>query len=282
MPTIQYVNSKNESLIIGESMDFSLIELSGLCPPKANIITKTRTGFDGSSVVSAVVNTRNLVMVLQMSTDVEANRLKVYDIFRIKQKGILTYTSELIQAQIEGYVESVEVLPMSWPVKVVISLICPQPYFEALQDILIDIASIEDALSYPLELFSSGIEIGIIHPSQALNVLNPGDISIGMTIKFQAIGEVINPKIINTLSLQSIELEIVMQAGDIIQVTTEVGKKKIELIHAGETTNIFNTLVMGSVFMQLESGDNVLYTTSETGSTFLLTQVIFRPKYSGV
>jgi hypothetical protein len=78
-----------------------------------------------------------------------------------------------------------------------------------------------------------------------------------------------------------LELNLTLQAGDIVTINTEIGKKRIELNQSGVITNQFNSLVLGSTFLQLDEGDNVLYVTSESGSSFLLTQIAFRPRYSG-
>lgn len=281
MRTIEYLNSKNQRLIIGEDPGFQLVDLQGITPPKASFSTSTLAGFDGSRVTGSMVNARNIIMVLQLSGDIEANKLKLYDIFKIKRNGFLTYNSDLLSIQIEAYVESIDIPPMVWPIKAMISLLCPQPYFEDLQDILIDVAVIDPTLSFPLELISSGGEIGIIHPSEAQNILNPGDIPVGMILRFQAIGTVVKPKIINTQTLQSLEFNLTLQAGDIVTINTEIGKKRIELNQSGVITNQFNSLVLGSTFLQLDEGDNVLYVTSESGSSFLLTQIAFRPRYYG-
>lgn len=282
MPTLQFINSNQQSLTLGDNLDFALLDLAGIHPPKANLNLQTITGFDGATFVSASVQPRNLFLTLQLQGDVEVNRHKLYEIFKIKQKGTLKYTSERIEAQIEAYVETLEILPMSWPVKALISLLCPQPYFEALQDILVDISFIEAALTFPLQLETPGIEMGVVFPSEAINLFNPGDIPIGMKIRYTANGEVVNPKLINTRTLAFIELETTMVAGDVLTITTEVGKKRIERLRNGETTNLFNTLALGSTFLHLEEGDNVLYATSQSGSSSLFTEISFRPKYSGV
>lgn len=282
MIQLQYINAKQQSLSLGEDSDFALIDLTGINPPKANIQIQSIAGFDGATFVNASVNPRNLVLTLQLHGDVEANRQKLYESFKMKQKGTLIYTSERIQAQIEAYVEALEIPPMSWPVKALISLLCPQPYFEALEDILTDISFIESTFAFPLQLTESGIEMGIVVPSEAVNLFNPGQLSVGMKIRYTANGEVVNPKLINTQTLEFIELQTTMLAGDILTITTEVGKKRIERLRSGETANLFNTLVLGSTFLQLEEGDNVLYATSSSGSSSLFTEITFRPKYSGV
>ena len=281
MITLKYINTKNQMLILGEDPGFQLIDLQGIHPPKASFSTSTLAGFDGSRINTTIVNPRNIVLTIQLSGDIESNKLRLYDVFKLKREGTLIYTSPILQIQIEAVVESVEVLPMSWPIKAVISLLCPQPYFEDLQDNVVDVAAIQPALSFPLELFSSGVEIGIIQPSEAQNIVNPGDIPVGMTIRFQAIGTVVKPKIINTQTLESLELDLILQAGDVVTITTERGKKRIELNRSGVITNQFNSLVLGSTFLQLDEGDNVLFTTSVSGSSFLMTQILFRPRYVG-
>ena len=282
MRTIQYTNSKNESLSIGENVAFSLVDLAGIHPPKANINVRSIAGFDGSTFVSSTVNPRNILLTLQLNGNVEEGRQQLYDIFKIKQKGILTYTSERIEAQIEAYVEALEIPPMSWPIKAMISLLCPQPFFEALQEIRVDISFIEYALAFPLTLNASGIRWGILHPSEAINIFNAGDIAIGMKIRYTANGVVVNPKLMNTQTLAYIELQTTLLAGDAVVITTEVGKKRIERTRNGETSNLFNALAIGSTFLQLEEGDNVLYATSQSGSSALFSEITYRPKYSGV
>lgn len=282
MNYIKVTNDKGASIVIDNINNYALIDITGLNPPKANINRTMIAGSDGSSVVNTYVQDRNIVMTLQLMGDIESNRLALYDIFKIKRSVTFLYSSDLIEAKIQGYVEAVEVPPMVWPVKALISLICPQPYFEALENIIADVASIVPQFQFPLELLSTGIEMGIINPSQAINVLNPGDIPIGMTITYRATGEVVNPKIINTHTLQFIELTTTMELGDVITISTETNKKRIQRIRDGVVSNLFNALVIGSTFLQLSEGDNVLYVSAASGSSALLADVQYIPKYSGV
>lgn len=282
MREIKFENERGQALIIGDGSDYALTSITGINPPTANIQTSSIANFDGTTFISSVVNQRNIVIALHLRGDVEANRLHLYDIFKIKRKGTFTYKSNLIEAQIEAYVETIDVPPMTYPVIALISLICPKPYFEALDSIIADITSIDGELSFPLELISSGIELGNLQTLQEVNVINPGDISIGLIIRFRSVGAVVKPKLLNTQTLDFIELDTSMIAGDIITINTEIGQKRIELNRGGVITNIFNTLVIGSKFIQLNEGDNVLYGSATSGSAALLIEVEYRAKYSGV
>ena len=73
-----------------------------------------------------------------------------------------------------------------------------------------------------------------------------------------------------------------MESGDEITINTEVGQKRIERNRGGVIINLFNSLVIGSTFLQLHEGDNVLYGSATSGSTALLIEVQYRTKYSGV
>jgi len=282
MKHIKFENDRGSSLIIGDDSDYALINITGISPPTANISTSKIAGFDGTTFINSSVNQRNITLTLQLRGNIEANRLKLYDIFKIKRKGTFNYTSDLINAKIDAYVENVEAPPMDWPVKAFISLLCPQPYFEALDDIVTDITSIQYSLEYPLELLQIGIELGSLQTSEPVNVINPGDIPIGMIIRCRATGAVVNPKLVNTQTLEFIELNTTMESGDIITINTEVGNKRIERNRNGTITNLFNSLVVGSSFLQLTEGDNVLFGSAQSGSNALFIEVQYRAKYSGV
>ncbi|XCH78846.1 MAG: phage tail domain-containing protein [Candidatus Dehalobacter alkaniphilus] len=282
MREIKFVNERSQTLIMGDDSDYALTSITGISPSSANIQTSSIANFDGTTFISSVMNQRNIVIGLQLRGNVEENRLRLYDIFKIKRKGTFYYHSDLIEAQIEGYVEMVDVSPTNWPVIAMISLICPKPYFEALDSIIADVTSIDGELLFPLELLSSGIKLGSMQTLQEVNVINPGDISIGMIIRFRGVGAVVKPKLQNTQTLEFIELDTSMIAGDIITINTEIGQKRIELNRGGVITNIFNTLVIGSKFIQLNEGDNVLYGSAQSGSVSLLIEVEYRAKYSGV
>lgn len=282
MREIKFTNERGQSLVISDHDNYALLNITGLNPPTAIIQTNRIANFDGTTFIGSVVNQRNIVITLQLLGEAEVSRLKLYDVFKIKRKGTFYYRSDLIEAMIEGYVEAVEVMPMSWPVVAMISLICNKPYFEAMNDIIADVTSIDAHLEFPLELTSVGIELGTLQTLQEVNVINHGDIPVGMIIRFRSTGAVVNPKLLNTQTLEFIELDTTMESGDEITINIEVGQKRIERNRGGVIANLFNSLVIGSTFLQLHEGDNVLYGSASSGSTALLIEVQYRTKYSGV
>lgn len=282
MREVKFINEHGQTLNMDDDSNYALIGLAGTNPPVANINMSTVVNFDGASFIGSTVNQRNVVITLQIRGSVEENRLKLYDIFKVKRKGTLYYRSDLMEAKIDAYVEYVDLNSMTNPVVAMISLICPKPYFEALDSIIANITSVTSLLKFPLELTTSGNELGMLQTNQAVNIINHGDTQIGMIIRFRAIGEVVKPKLLNTKTLEFIELNTTMQAGDLISVNTETGQKRVELDRNSVVTNIFNSLVLGSKFLQLYEGDNILYGTAQSGYASLLVEVEYRIKYIGV
>lgn len=279
---ITFTNTQGKSCWINDEVHFSLIGLTGFHPPKANILLGSLPGVDGSLILHSKVEQRNIVLTLQILQDGENNRQKLNSLFKVNQSGQLKVELSHHSVSIQAWVESCETLAMNWPLRVMISLICPQPYFEAEQWSQLELASITPQFQFPLNLTLSGQSLGVLLLSTPVNAYNPGDIEIGFICRFECITSVENPKLINLNTGESIQLNIVMQAGQVIEINTEIGQKRIELLSGSDRLNLFNTLKIGSTFFRLKEKDNMILATSELGSSGLMTEILYRPKYSGV
>ncbi len=279
---MMYTNSNQQQHWINDEQAYALIAISGLQPPKAIIQLGSLPRVDGSIFLQSKIEQRNIVLTLQVLSDFEANRRRLYDIFKIKQKGVLTLVLDDRTVSIEAHCESIEIVPTLWPLRAMISLICPQPYFEAEQPVILEMSSIQSTLQFPLSLSLSGMAMGNLFPSTAINAFNQGDIPCGFTVRFECVAPVENPKLIHVATGENLQLLMTLTPGQIVEITTELGKKRIEEVQGSQRINLFHTLSLGSTFFQLNEGDNVLFATSDAGSSSLLTQLSYRPKTSGV
>jgi len=279
---LTFTNHLNQSLWINDEQHFSLIYVSGFQPPKASIQLGSLPGVDGSIHLHSKVEQRTIQLTLQLHHDGESSRRSLTSHFKVNQKGTLHVEDAHRHVIIEAWVESCECLVMSWPLKAMISLVCPQPYFEEASEQQLELASITQALSFPLNLLSSGQPLGSLSLSTPMNAYNPGDKEIGFIVRFECVSAVTNPKLINMESGAYLELHTNMEAGQVIEINTQVGHKRIEMVLSSERVNLFSTLSLGSTFFQLKEKDNILLATSELGSTGLMTQLRYRPQYSGV
>ncbi len=279
---LTYTNLNGLKTWINDEQAYGLIAIQGLQPPKAMIQCGSLPQMDGSIFLQSKIEQRNIVLTLQVLSDAEVNRRRLYDIFKIKQKGTVTIALKEQTVSIDAICESIEIVPMAWPLRAIISLICPQPYFETEDSVVLEMSSIEATLSFPLALSSTGFPIGTLTPATAINAVNSGDIPCGFTVRFQCTAPVENPKLIHMTTGENIQLMLTMTPGQIIEIQTDLGHKRIEEIQGSLRINRFNTLKLGSTFFQLKEKDNILFATSDSGSASLLTELTYRPKISGV
>jgi hypothetical protein len=73
-----------------------------------------------------------------------------------------------------------------------------------------------------------------------------------------------------------------MVAGEILNISTGFGNKKVTSTLAGVTTNAFNCIDLGSTFLQLAPGDNLFRYNSETNIANLTVAIYYLPQYLGV
>lgn len=281
---IDYENKRGDKLRIsdGSESQYIFYNIDGVSSPDADINTEATAGYDGSTVVNTSVGNRNIVITVEIAGDASNAKKRLYKVFKVKQPGTLYYKSDGWDVKIPCYTEKLEIVPTAKPLQAVISLICPQPYFEALEAIKKELRSVEDAFFFPLVLLEDGIPLGIINPQYAVNVVNDGDVTLGMTVEFKAAGNVTNPKLINTKTLEYIQLDVDMIAGDLITVCTENKKKRVTLLRNGVESNYFNYLTDGSTFLQLEEGDNEFQYTAESGESNIYMTIKYTPYYAGV
>lgn len=147
----------------------------------------------------------------------------------------------------------------------------------------VEIATWQPNMEWPFEIFEGGIEVGYREPSLIRNVENPSSGQIGMTIQFKARSEVVNPELININTYEKIRLKITMQAGDLVEVTTHRGNRRIYLIRHNIKTSVFSIYDDDvSTFIQLRPGDNLFRYNCDSGLDYLDVTVLFAVARIGV
>jgi len=114
--------------------------IDGLDPVKASVMTTPYATLDGESFDGSQVPSRNIVLTLRPNPDwntwdPEDLRQLIYAYFMPKLSVKLVFTSdELPLVEITGVVESVEANPFSRDPEFLVSLICVDPYFQAVEE----------------------------------------------------------------------------------------------------------------------------------------------------
>lgn len=299
----QIENKRGDVLTLTRNeSEYQIISIEGLNPPNAQINTLTMANIDGARFNSSKLETREIVITLQLNgsgADVEANRQNLYKFFPTKEWCKFYFTNNYRNVFIEAYVNTVEVSPFTNAEQMQISLICPQPYFKAVNMIIDDISKRIACFEFPFAFGSDGatnpdvptdpetdeaIPFSEIDTDKITNVYNNSESEAGMIIEVYVIQPINNVTIQNTKTGEFLTLNYNFITSDKITINTNKGEKSISLVRDGVTINIFTALVKGSTFFQLGIGDNYFSFTLNDGAEDSAVNILFKhyATYRGV
>lgn len=275
-------NERGETFQLTGNPAYDILDIVGTNPPVAAINRSKIAGVDGSKMISAIADDRNIVITLDIKQPCEDNRIRLYDFFRIKQKVRLLYRNKHRNCYIDGYIESIENNPFTQLQQPQISVICPQPYWLDAEETSVIFSSSTALFEFPFSIPSEGIEFStVLHITEA--VINAGDIKTGGIITFRAIADhVINPKFYNLTTSKFIGVDVDMMEGDLITINTMQGEKSIKMVRGTTITNMLSSMTSGSTWLQFEPGDNSISFDAYTGAEKLAVDVSLVKKYQGV
>lgn len=139
----------------------------------------------------------------------------------------------------------------------------------------------EDAREQHLQGLAGGLAFPVAFPahfafvSPTVTIDNPGDVESPVTIRVT--GPALNPVITNATTGEQIGLTLDLAAGEWVEIRTTFGAASCRL-HDGPSA--MSAVQPGSVFWQMQSGDNVLTYTDSGGDASVLIQ--YSPRYTGV
>lgn len=275
-------NHKGEVLDFPSSEAYTVYKITGLNPPAVTINTTSNATTDGMTVNSKRVDKRNIVIYAYINGDVETNRIALYKYFPSKQTVKIYFSNGSRDVYIEGEVETIEIDPFAQRQRAQISILCPQPYFLAVEEIITSFSAISALFEFPFSIAKSGVEISAITTNIRKSIVNEGDIESGIIIRLFAIGDVVNPVIYDVLRKTYIKLNFTMQTNDEIVINTHAGKKRITLIRYGVEYNIMGNMVADSSWLTLFPGDNVFTYSAHSGINNIQLRFITSELFGGV
>lgn len=283
MYTLKVENESGEVLNLSTSENYTVYKITGLNPPEVNINSSVNTIQDGSTINSARMGNRNLVIYIALEGNIEVNRINLYKYFPPKKTVKIYYTNDTRDVYIEGTVELIECDFFTQKEIVQISIICPKPYFKNVDILTTSFSDVSSLFEFPFDIEKEGIEFSAITLNIRKVIINTGDAETGIIMElFAAGGTVVNPVIYDVLRRTQMRLNFTLQQSDMIRINTNAGEKAIELIRNGITTNAMGYMSQDSTWLQLDTGDNVFTYDTEQGGSNL--QITFKTTaiYSGV
>lgn len=279
---LTWENWKGDSIDLTDERDgIYLDRVEGLNPVRAELSTASSPYRDGARLANTRIGVRNIVAYLNLCSDVERNKARLYALFRKKKEGTLRYKSSERDVYIKAYVEDITPNQYDNPVSVQIVLVCLDPYFIDAQAIVTEIGANLARLRFKLAI-TQPRPFGIYRGNTTQKITNDGDVELGMAIHVYAHGRAELPKIYNDDTGEFFELSLELFAGDELVIDTNAGQHSVTLVRAAERYNVFNAITIGSTWLQLDVGENVFGATANVGADLLTFKIIAAERYEGV
>lgn len=141
--------------------------ITGLEPVDASVNVSPYGSVDGESHTGSTVLSRNIVLTLRPNPDwdtwtYEALRRLLYSYFMPKRSiRLIFYSDDMDPVEISGIVESIEANLFSSDPELVVSIICPDPYFVALNPTVVTGQSIREGGALSVFNYDGNIETGV-------------------------------------------------------------------------------------------------------------------------
>lgn len=265
MYSLTVQNKYGTKMTLTNDNRYYVVRVMGLTPAAANINTDALAVGDGGLFNSSKVGTRNIVITLKYKEgiNVEEARLALYNVFKTKQRVRVFYKTATRDVFIDGYVETFDGDLFERGQMAAVSIICPDPFFKAVESTVTDFNAVIRLLEFPVEFPESGIPFSEIRAYSEKSVVNGGDAESGVIIRCNFTGEVENPAFYNLTTGEGLSVAFSFLRGDSLIIDTNQGSKSITLIREGTTINMLNYLVQGSAWFLLTIGDNIFTFTAD-------------------
>lgn len=165
-----------------------------------------------------------------------------------------------------------------------ISAIAADPLFKKAVEDKVAAASTKALFHFPLmiNVVDNGfptIMFGLRQPSLIIDVYNSGAVTTGIKMVFKALGTLKNPSLINVNTQEFFKINKTMTTGEVIEVDTTIGQKKIIGKLNGEEYNYFKYRDFDSTWLQLQVGDNLFRYDADENIDGLEVYIYFYNRY---
>ena len=280
--SVTAVNFKGESIKMDlfhpESSGFIIIKIDGIGPGKATVTKNDSKVYDGGTITSARLPSRNIKMEIQFLwvNSIEDVRHKSYKYFPLKKPITLIFETDTRTVEIEGVVESNEPDIFSSEESTNISIICPDPYFYASGENarsktefsgINAVFEIPSDTGYSNESLTEALtEISTLYVQSERGIMNYGEVDIGVVISVKPLAIVKGILTISNITLgqnMSFDLNKIktitendFHLGDELVINTLRGKKSVTLVREGKNYNALSCIDTRTDWIYLTSGEN--------------------------
>lgn len=228
-------------------------KIDGLDPVKATLVSSGFAQLNGRYFQASRREPRNLVIQLSLDPNYAESqtssslRRSLYPYFMPETEVKLTFfTTDMVPVEISGRVETLEAMLFSKDPTVEISIMCFDPDFIAPDSTLIE------GLTTNLEVETLHVYSGTIPTGFLLSLyLDREPIEEQFLVYLRGPDEVTRHLFMNNLSA-------VLDDGDVVEINTVPGNKRITRVRLEEEASLLYTMSLESEWLQLVPGDNYI------------------------
>ena len=208
--------------------------VDGLNPVKASVNTSPLGSVDGESYTGSSIPKRNIVLTLRPNPDwqnytYESLRRLLYSYFMPKRAvKLVFYSDDMDPVEIGGIVESCEVNMFSKDPELLVSIVCPDPYFTALNPTVVTGQTVRSGGAVSIIEYDGTIETGMYVKVNAVTAPNPTDIAIQIgdpTLTYFATYSTVDPTMyfeMSSIPLQKFVQNVNMGSGVITNLLSKI------------------------------------------------------------
>ena len=278
MFTLEIENTKGARLELTDNENnFQVTNITGLNPPNANINTSNYANSDGSSFNSSKIENRQIVITITLNGDIERNRLLLYKYFKNKEWCKIYYKTESRNVFIEGYVQTFEAPQFTQKQVAQIAILCPDPYFKDLDEIVTSISKVIKRFTFPFAInIDEPIPFSDLDIEKVTNVVNDSESDTGLIINVTFLGTVNKLEIRNTDNGKNLIIEYQFKENDKLVINCNKGKKSVILTREAVEYNLVPQIKGKPTFFQLGIGDNHYSFLADDGENDMLVDIRFK------
>lgn len=280
---VQLENVNSNIVDLNDNINYQIIDITGLNPPSAEIFTSKSPNRKGLKYNGSSLNERNVVLTIKILGDIEANRNNLYAWIDTENYVKIRYQNGLKNVYCEGYVQDCDIHLFTDNEVVSLVIICPDPYWKDMQEIVSDISTLLRQFRFPFAIDKVGVPFSTIRENNETNIYN-GGAETGCQIKIICNDEVKNLVIYdgNDTSRQ-FKINHTLQKNWIVVIDTDGSPKTCKAYKPdGTIENLLKYVTNEPTWFTLKKGHNLFGYQAESGEEDLQMIISFTNKFLGV
>ena len=201
----------------------------------------------------------------------------MYKYFKNKEWCKIYYKTESRNVFVEGYVQTFEAPQFTQKQVAQIAILCPDPYFKDLDEIVTSISKVIKRFTFPFAInIDEPIPFSDLDIEKVTNVINDSESDTGLIINVTFLGTVNKLEIRNTDNGKNLIIEYQFKENDKLVINCNKGKKSVILTREAVEYNLIPQIKGKPTFFQLGIGDNHYSFLADDGENDMLVDIRFK------